>query len=234
MLYVIATDQAGNQQIIPTTARIGPERICLPLITSTPISTGTNLPPSIDEFNNTTLDSRWSWVREDDSHWSLTTKPGSLRIVAQNGDIYGTTNDLRNLLLQTPPSGDFTISTLLSINPDTHAQQAGLFIYQDDSNYIRLTRGFMYSSNRVEFILEQNDIPTVQFIEETSTTIYLAISKYGTRYAAYFSVDGKNWTVIGEFTNVAMQNIQIGISAFYGGTANEIPVDFDFFQVTSN
>ena len=32
MLYVIATDNAGNQQSTLTTARIGPEKIYLPFI----------------------------------------------------------------------------------------------------------------------------------------------------------------------------------------------------------
>lgn len=204
-------------------------------ITGHSVFATTTVLPFNDEFSTSTLASKWSWVSEDPSHWSLTSNPDHLRIVTQRGDVFDATNNLNNLLLQRPPRGDFTIITLLSIYPDTHAQQGGLLIYQDDSNYVRLTRGYLFSSNQIEFVLEQNDIPTVQQIEEASPRIYLAISKYGTTFAASFSRDGNIWTKIGEYTNVTLRNIQIGISAWNGDLdANEIPVDFDFFRVTTN
>jgi hypothetical protein len=42
----------------------------------------------IDEFNNPTLDTRWEWVREDNSLWSLTANPGNMQNHIQRGTIY--------------------------------------------------------------------------------------------------------------------------------------------------
>ena len=63
-----------------------------------------------DEFDTAQLNTRWSWIREDASHWSLTAAPGSLRIITQYGDLYQGNNNLRNLLLQPMPTGDFDVT----------------------------------------------------------------------------------------------------------------------------
>ena len=33
-----------------------------------------------DDFDAASLDSSWSWIRNDPTHWSLTERPGFLRI----------------------------------------------------------------------------------------------------------------------------------------------------------
>src|SRR5690349_7906298 len=61
-----------------------------PSVTPTPI-TPTVSPTSTpdpkffrDDFNNT-LDTEWSWVREDPLNWSLTALPGALQINVAGG-----------------------------------------------------------------------------------------------------------------------------------------------------
>lgn len=197
-----------------------------------PVMPGT--PAFNDDFDDPTLDPAWSWIRQDSTHWSLTTRPGFLRIVTQQGDVYESTNNLRNLLIQQAPDGDFTITTLLTIEPFTHAQQGGLLVYQDDDNYIRITRGYMFTSHYVEFILEQNGSPTTQQLTVPDTTVYLAITRSGTHYTGYYSLDGTTWTPVGQFSNVSFHPSQVGIGAWNGDlSAPEIPVDFDFFHLTS-
>ena len=59
-----------------------------------------------DNFDSPTLNSRWSWIREDAIHWRLTTNPGFLRITTKDGTImedYG--SDQRNILVTDAPTG---------------------------------------------------------------------------------------------------------------------------------
>ena len=102
----------------------------------------TTTPAWCDYFDSTTLDPRWSWVREDPTHWSLTERLGYLRITTQRGDLYQTNNDGKNLLLTPAPSGDFEVTTRVTINPSTNWQSARLFIYQDDDNHFEGTIDF--------------------------------------------------------------------------------------------
>ena len=61
--------------------------------------------PFVDNFDGPELDSCWLWVREDTSHWSLTERPGWMRIKTQPGRIYYGLG--QNYLLRSRPTGDF-------------------------------------------------------------------------------------------------------------------------------
>ena len=83
----------------------------IPSLTPTeipPTATATALPspttdPNFfrDDFIGS-LDSKWSWVRENPLNWSLTTVPGSLQINVTGGYVPQHTNS--NLLLRPAPS----------------------------------------------------------------------------------------------------------------------------------
>ncbi len=68
--------------------------------------------PFIDNFDSPELDSCWSWVSEDTSHWSLTERQGWMRIVTQEG--YQQVGE--NLLLRQRPEGNFRVETKLSLH----------------------------------------------------------------------------------------------------------------------
>jgi hypothetical protein len=83
-----------------------------------------------DDFDAPMLDARWSWPREDPTHWSLTALPGFLRITTQKGGFWGATNHVRNVLLQEAPAGDFDLQTRALFTPTDNIQAAGITVYQ--------------------------------------------------------------------------------------------------------
>ena len=91
-----------------------------------------------DEFNTGTLDAKWSWVRQNAANWSLTASPGNMRIIAEAGDLNHSPASNRNLLLQNAPAGNWRLDTKLTGKPHANWLQAGLIVYQDDNNYIRM------------------------------------------------------------------------------------------------
>lgn len=219
------------------------------LSTSTPVPVQTTLPetsissspePKLstdltrsDEFNSPILKKMWFWKNEDPTHWNLNTNSGYLSITTQFGDIYATTNNAQNILLQTAPEENFIIITKLAISSDTHAQQAGLVVYGDDDNYIRLTRGFMYNGNRVEYIEEQDGLITsTNYIDVDAGDIYLAIKKTDGIYVGSYSLNGIEWFEIDQSVNFFDASLKIGLVAFNGLVEYaDIPVFFDFFRL---
>lgn len=152
--------------------------------------------PYDDEFNSSTLDPKWTWIRETPTHWSLTANPGYLRIVTQRKDIFEATNTAP-VLLQTSPAGDFEISTKLTMSPTVNYQQAGLVIYGDDDNYVRLTYGY-WDGLRFEFGKEINAVMNSHWAgAPTGNTFYLKIVKLGNNYIGYYSQDNSSWVKIG-------------------------------------
>jgi beta-xylosidase len=183
----------------------------------------------IDNFDDTTLDSRWAWVREDPAFWSLTTNPGYLQITAQNGGLHGTGGDQENILLTPAPSGDFMIITKLDFAPYENYQIAGLLIYEDEDNYLYLGRGYADGS-KVRFRNEIDGITTTETMDVPQTSIYLRIIRDNNIYFGFYSLDGSNWEFVGVQYNDLL-NPGIGVGATPGLTQTEIPVDFDFIQL---
>ncbi len=184
----------------------------------------------IDNFANTSLDSHWSWVRENPTHWSLTANPGFLRITTEEGSLWAEMISQRNLLLMIAPQGDFTVTTNVAFTPTQFIHKAGLIVYQDDDNYIQLNRQFV-DANIVEMIMETNASPTYTAVSEVATLIYLRIQKQGSVYTGYYSLTGTNWTQVGQYT-ANLDNPKVGIQASNELPGMpEIPADFDFFQL---
>lgn len=111
---------------------------------TTPAS-GALLPAYSDEFNGP-LHSQWSWLHEDATRHSLAN--GQLSIIV-NGDLYRNSNSATNLLVESPPSGDYVVETKLTFDPDTNYQQAGLLVYSDDDHYIKVGVTHHESLNKI-------------------------------------------------------------------------------------
>ena len=160
-----------------------------------------------------------------------------MRIITQTGDIYQTYTDLKNILLQNI-TGDWTITTKVtfSAKPSQIYQQAGLIVYQDDNNYVKLARIFLGSPNNnvFQFGKEVSGTYTDQFATDSisSTTVYLKITKSGTNYSAYFSADGATYTQVGTAQSVSLSPIKVGMFATNGTqTATALNVDYDYFNI---
>jgi hypothetical protein len=190
-----------------------------------------------DDFSSSSLDGRWSWIREDATHWSLTDRPGFLRITTQDGTIFFSGGDGKNLLLQSAPLGDFEIRTRVFFAPTENFQYAGLLVYDDDDNFVLLNRGFcsFCIGSAIYFDSEIGGSPPAPISAPVSITdTYLRIQKAGAVYTASYSIDGNSWTVLGSHTNSSLTPKMIGISASNsnaGAGTSEIPADFDFFTL---
>jgi beta-xylosidase len=183
----------------------------------------------IDNFDSSSPNSRWSWVREDPTHWNLTSNPGFLHILAQPGGLFQTGNDTRNLLFTAAPSGAYQITTKVTISPTENFQNAAIYVYQDDDNYLRLSRRYA-DGDKVDFRREVSGTVTTLSVNEFATVVYLRIAREGDSYMAYYSTDGSSWISVGQ-RSMPLLNPKVGIGSECGPSTTEIPTDFDFFQL---
>ncbi len=195
----------------------------------------------IDDFDNATLNSAWTWIREDRSYWSLTKRPGSLCITTQMGSILFDNNNARNLLVQNAPTGDFVIETHVLFTPTEDYQMAGLLVYQDDDHFMMLGRAYCGGSqancigNGIYFDYEEGGSSSNYNL---STAIrdeaYLRIVRQGRRFTGYYSTDGQSWRVVGtvEPTEMSDVKLRVGIAAYGNTLLTPIPVYFDYFHVS--
>ena len=150
--------------------------------------------------------------------------PGVLRIPVDTGDLWTYSNNTRNSLFQTLPS-DWTSIRLgiASFAPTANWQQIGLVAYQDDDNYVSLTRVFN-EGGKVSFIAEtQAAANVIKSIAETATRdIQLRLDRNPATHLirAYYSPDGENWRFLGSTTR-NLSNPRLGIVT--GGSGGGYP-----------
>lgn len=185
-----------------------------------------------DDFDSSALDSRWSWVREDDSNWSLTARPGFMRITTKGGNLTFNRNDQENLLLTSVNPGDFCITTRLNFTPTQNNHQAGLIVYQDDDNYVKFHRVYD-SGNWVGFLYENAGTPGVFGAPVTANTVLLQITKEGEAYSASYSLEDSLWIPVGVYT-ITLTNPRVGLEVSDDFASSSIPADFDFFTLEDN
>ena len=128
--------------------------------------------------------------------------PGILRIPADVGDLWGNLNNTRNSLFRNLPSNWTSVRLKLAFAPNVNYQQAGLLVYQDDDNYVQITR--IYENGPlVTFARETYGNPTnLNSTTVSATTLYLRLdrSPSSDTITAYYSLDGTTWTSQGSVT----------------------------------
>jgi regulation of enolase protein 1 (concanavalin A-like superfamily) len=185
-----------------------------------------------DDFNGEQLDGRWRWVREKPASWSVKAKAGYLMIKAENGDLEGSYNNNRNMLLTDVSAGDFTIETRIEFfQPDTFAQQAGLIVYRDDDNYVRLTHVFS-EGEKIEMSNEIRGQINYERRGVGSAVVLLRLTKKGDSYSGFFSLDGKAYAPCGSFTNNLGGSLKVGLIAFNTQAPASLPAYFAYFRMT--
>ncbi|WP_436759233.1 ThuA domain-containing protein [Streptosporangium sp. V21-05] len=207
----------------------------------TPDDTAGNPEPS-DEFNGSSIDTcRWNAIVRGDSSAARVTG-GNLEIDTQTGDIFGTGNTApKNFILQTAPSGDWTIETKVDGSAlNEQYQQGGLIVYTGDDDYVKLdyvvdnTAGSAVS-RRIELRSEVAGVvqePQPQIGSLTQGVWHLRLKKEGTGFKGSYSADGTAWTEFAQaVTNTAVGSGKIGVYTI--GTAQQASktVKFDYFRV---
>ena len=155
-----------------------------------------DMPPALphamdDEFNDTVLDSKWSWINQGTSVWTENGRYGAI-------DILSGTDHIR-LLVQGTPAGDFTATAKLTVlGPKVNYFNFGLCLY-NSANGRRVVFGKCCRSG-------YSGIQAIKFTSNTafssdaylnggwdSIFIYVRIRKIGASYSLEMSADGDFW-----------------------------------------
>jgi len=196
----------------------------------------------VDDFDSPVLDSRWGWIREDTSLWSLDANSGVLRLRTHAGSLLYDNDNARNLLLQDAPDGEFMIETHVMFTPLNNFQIAGLLIYLDDNHFLMLGRAYCDVTangcvgNAIYFDYEEG-LLTLNHVLSTSqmNEAYLRVVREGTRYTGYYSIDGQTWQEVGSFRTFSLNTsaVRVGLVACGDTDSGSVAALFGYFALTS-
>lgn len=205
---------------------------------------GNLLPRFGDEFRGDELDERWSWVRQPDSD-QYRVRNGAFRFDTQDGDLFIDSNTAP-VLTRAAPRGDYVVETRVRLNmpldkcpPDCRFIQAGLVIYGDDDNFVKLADVAIFNTRQTEFAKEVAPVPeryprygnTVVGPPNNWTWLRIVKRVEGDEelYTAYTSRDGETWVRGGTWTHQLGADARIGLVSM-GGTG--FTATFDYVRVS--
>lgn len=192
--------------------------------------------PSSDEFNSKELGMQWGWNHNPDSaHWSLTRKPGSLRLTTAK--LASDLQDARNTLTQRPFAKPNQVIPTVAVTKMNIANMkegdvAGLAVFQDPYAYIAVKQ-----KNGSRYVVMVNNGKTIDSVPLTSSTVYLRTKASNATERATFeySLDNKTFRSLG---NALMMKFSLKIFTGNKFALFNFPtkytggyVDFDWFRI---
>ena len=202
---------------------------------------GDPIAASSDEFNGDSLNAQWSWVRQPVAG-TYGLGDGAFRFDTQAADLFVDSNNA-SVLTEPAPQGDYIVETKVELNLPPEGccfnyVQAGLVIYDDDDNFIKLAHVSIWETRQTEFAKELFPVPAGYprygntVVGPPGLTTWLRIVKRTVggeeHYCAYTSRDGVTWVRGGVWTHNLGAGAKIGLLSMGGSgfTAN-----FDYVRV---
>jgi beta-xylosidase len=197
------------------------------------------LPATSDSFGSPALGVQWQWQANPRSDWfSLSARPGFIRLFAQPEPKPGNLYDAPFLLMQKFPAPEFTVTTTIELEPSADGDaRAGLVVFGYDYAWIGLRR----TKSQVSVVLgvrheAAKGGPEKLVVIQPTTAVprYVRVTvREGARCNFSFSVDGKNFSPIGEegFTATVDRWVGAKVGLFAAGAPGAF-ADFDSFEVT--
>jgi arabinan endo-1,5-alpha-L-arabinosidase len=194
-----------------------------------------------DEFNSQILHPRWSWVRQPVPN-TYGLGGGTFRFDTQPADLFVDSNNA-SVLTEPAPNGNYAVETRVELNLPAEGccfnyVQAGLVIYGDDDNFIKLAHVSIWETRQTEFAKELSPVPegyprygnTV--VGPPAEWTYLRIVKRTLEgvehYRAYTSRDGVAWVRGGVWTHTLGAAARISLVSM-GGSG--FVANFDYVRV---
>jgi arabinan endo-1,5-alpha-L-arabinosidase len=221
-------------------------------IAAAPDRFGARITARSDEFSGSRLASRWTWVRRP-AAGAFSVSGGRFHFKTQAADLFEGSNNA-SVLTERVPTGNWMVQTKVKLNVPAEGccfnyVQAGLVVYRNDDNFVKLVHVSIWNTRQTEFAKEVG--PTVPSgyprygntvvgpprawtwlrIVKRTVTSGAPTGQYGgiDRYTAYTSRDGITWRKGGTWTHHLGAGAKIGLVAM-GGSG--FTADFDYVRVS--
>lgn len=194
--------------------------------------------PVDHKFDAAGIPKGWRWIDPDTSKGPVKydTSGGTLKFTVPSGkDMYGDNRTAPHMLQSI--EGDFQIETRVKFDPKEDYQGAGLFVYKDGDNYLRLERAFgglNGTGSGIRFDARTTDqykaITTPDQAVTAAKTVDLKLVRMGKKFIAFWRLDEESeWKEVGEFDSDLPDTVQVGIIAC--NTGADIPAEFSYIKL---
>ena len=137
-----------------------------------------------------------------------------------------------------PADGNWIAETALEFAPTQSYQGAGIVVYQDDDNLVRLERGYGGVGSDESGIVfaairegEFDIIASPALVPTSAPKVELRLQRDGNRFTAWWREPGKTWQTVGSAEVKLTSAIRVGIAVLCELGAPDSVADFDYFRI---
>jgi regulation of enolase protein 1 (concanavalin A-like superfamily) len=164
------------------------------------------------------LETGWSWLREEPKAWKV--EDGALHILALPGHLYAKHNDARNVLLRKAPetAKPLAIEVYVESRPKLLFEEAAMYWYYDDDNYISVVQEQVGKEVNVRMIREKAGAPASLLnkkYEAEGVWLRLVVSA-GKATGYYRQTDKDQWEKMGQADLPSKGEAKVGLNAAGG------------------
>jgi regulation of enolase protein 1 (concanavalin A-like superfamily) len=189
-----------------------------------------------------------NWSLEDphnDAQYNATERPSFLRLSVPPCDPSKPCNDLFPGNNFDAPrfvqriNGDFTVMTRLDFDPHYQYQGAGILVWQDENNFLRLERSKGDVANNTSGVhLDKREkggpytaIPSTELQPTPATQVELRMKRAGDHFTAWWREPGGIWRLVGE-TDIHLSDTKVGLALIAQHDVPEPTIAYyDYFHV---
>lgn len=169
-------------------------------------------------------------------------RPTTFVLKTVRGDIYGANLDLPGEAVRLGPQlGAYGQATVrMRFTPEVESHQAGLLLWKDADNYIKVGRRFTARSI-LEFAIENGAVytPAERTLHydpdgQSGEPVWLSLRRRGSKIGAFASSDGMTWQAVGDEIEAPFEldKMRVGLYSFHGRrAAASIDAVFDRLEI---
>jgi hypothetical protein len=211
--------------------------ISSPNTATQPVKSGEKVEQALEVNFKEGLPHEWEKIDpEKENPSDFNTLGGVLKLKIPSGkDLYGDNRTAPRLLKSV--TGDFEIETRVKLAPKKDYQGAGILIFRNDNNYLRLERGYGGTGggeDGIRFDKREDEIyepiATQEKFPTSAGEVELKFRRKGKNFTAFWrEANATEWEVVGEVSNNYPETVQIGLIGV--NTADEITAEFTFIKI---
>ncbi len=192
-----------------------------------------------DQFNGPALNSAWLWDAGKDGTYAQTSQ--GLTVTSPPGTDLRVWNMAAPRVLRTV-TGNFTASVLTTFMPTKAYQGAGIILWQDENNFIRLEHGYARANGvTYEYSLNGKYVRIADtFVDNNParlppnvTGVELRLQRHGNTFSAWMRQPNSDWQHINDSEIPFRTNLMIGLLVVNTEDAGSpITATFSNFQMS--
>jgi hypothetical protein len=183
------------------------------------------------------MSENWTIDDENPNKWTITAN-GELQLIADDPSLLIDGNQT-NLFWQEIPTGDFQITVHLVAETSSDFQQAAIFIYQDQDNYVTINRGYCSVCEAAGDGIYMDYKLAGSFgnynVAVTTDDVYLRLVSQDNQIVGYYALEPNAWQRIGRVGNFLQAGfVGLGVSNSDGAHSHDddLIAFFDYFEIT--